>query len=166
MVSLILEERILAISYLSEFVMMGVNYNNKSVLRSATVRGYAVSVDALFLLRDFALPVNMNNNTRSTITKTLVHNLEREENIAKQRSPLDQKIYLEKVRKAKASKNINSVDKLLNDVTTINRYLGCQASEYAQTKQDVVDYFTYPSGNKVVRAFTRNDFVFKDEMVL
>ena len=127
------------------------------------MRGYAVSVDVLFLLRNFDLPVDINNTKRSTITKTLVHNLKREEGIAKQRSPLDQKIYLEIVRRAQVSKNINSVDKLLNDITTVNRYLGCRASEYAQTKQDEVDYFTYPSGNKVVRAFTRNDFVFKDK---
>jgi hypothetical protein len=153
----------LLVGIYTKFVMMGVNYNCKSVLRSATVRGYAVSVDALFLLRDFELPVDISNHKRSTITKTLVHNLEREEGIAKQRSPLDQKIYLEIVRKAQASKNINSIDKTLNDITTINRYLGCRASEYAQTKQDEVDYFTYPSGNKVVRAFTRNDFVFKDK---
>jgi len=42
------------------------------------------------------------------------------------------------------------------------RYLGLGLSEYGQTKQDKVDVHVYPSGHEVVKAFTANDFVFKD----
>ena len=38
-------------------------------------------------------------------------------------------------------------------------------SEYDQTSPNKVDYHTYPSGNKVIKAFIANDFVFYDKAV-
>ena len=72
-----------------KYVILGVNYNNKRQLRSATVKGYAKAVDILFKLRNFPLPANTDNMHNPTNTAILVHNLEREETIAKQRSPID-----------------------------------------------------------------------------
>jgi hypothetical protein len=36
-------------------------------------------------------------------------------------------------------------------------------SEYAQTSAKKVDYHTHPSGNKVIKAFTADNFVFFDK---
>ena len=49
------------------------------------------------------------------------------------------------------------------DVVCIGRFIGTQVSEYAQTSPSKVDYHVYPSGNKVVKAFTADDFDFYDK---
>ena len=147
-----------------KFVINGVNYNNKRQLRSATVKGYANAIDILFQLRQFHLPADISNMQNPTNTAILVYNLEREETIAKQRSPIDQKIFLEIISMAQKSTKPDSVERLMYNVTVIARYLGPRLGEYGQTKQDKVDMHVYPSGHEVVKAFTANDFVFKDAL--
>jgi hypothetical protein len=46
---------------------------------------------------------------------------------------------------------------------TLSHFIGPCVSEYAQTTQDKVDYHVYPSGTRVIKAFTANDFVFYDK---
>ncbi len=46
---------------------------------------------------------------------------------------------------------------------TLFRFIGPRVREYAQTTQDKVDYHVYPSGTRVIKAFTANHFVFYDE---
>ncbi len=46
---------------------------------------------------------------------------------------------------------------------TLSRFIGPRISEYAQTTQDKVDYHVYPSGTRVIKAFTANNFVFYDK---
>jgi hypothetical protein len=46
---------------------------------------------------------------------------------------------------------------------TLSRFIGPRVSEYAQTTQDKVDYHVYPSGTRVIKAFTANNFVFYDK---
>ena len=46
------------------------------------------------------------------------------------------------------------------NVTCLGRFIGPCVSEYAQTSSKKVDYHTYPSGKKVIKAFTADDFVF------
>ncbi len=46
---------------------------------------------------------------------------------------------------------------------TLSHFIGPCDSEYAQTTQDKVDYHVYPSGTRVIKAFTANDFVFYDK---
>jgi hypothetical protein len=82
-------QRIVAIY--TKYVQCGVNYNNIQVLRSATVRGYAEAVNTLFRLRHFAPPANLTNP--NNMTSILITNMSREEEIAQQRSPLDNKIF-------------------------------------------------------------------------
>jgi hypothetical protein len=153
---------IFLVSVYIKYVINGVNYNNKSQLRSATVKGYAKAIDILFKLRNFPLPANTEEMQNPTNTAILVHNLEREETIAKQCSPIDQKIFLKIIDNAQKSKKPNSVESLFYNVTVIARYLGLRLSEYGQTTQDKVDMHVYPSGTEVVKAFTANDFVFMD----
>ena len=84
--------------YIKE-VMTGVNYHNKLVLRSATCEGYAKAVNFLFKLRDYPPPVDLTDETGCT--KTIIHNLDREENIAAKRSPLNDEIHAELLNMAK-----------------------------------------------------------------
>jgi hypothetical protein len=46
---------------------------------------------------------------------------------------------------------------------TLSHFIGPHVREYAQTTQDKVDYHVYPSGTRVIKAFTANDFVFYDK---
>ncbi len=46
---------------------------------------------------------------------------------------------------------------------TLSRFVGPRVSKYAQTTQDKVDYHVYPSGTRVIKAFTAYDFVFYDK---
>jgi hypothetical protein len=46
---------------------------------------------------------------------------------------------------------------------TLSRFIRPRISKYAQTTQDKVDYHVYPSGTRVIKAFTANDFIFYDE---
>ncbi len=46
---------------------------------------------------------------------------------------------------------------------TLSHFIRPCVSEYAQTTQDKVDYHVYPSGTRIIKAFTTNDFVFYDK---
>ena len=46
------------------------------------------------------------------------------------------------------------------DITCLGRFIGPRVSEYAQTSSKKVDRHKYPSGKKVIKAFTTDDFVF------
>jgi len=149
-------QRIVAI-YI-KYVQCGININNIRTLRSATVRGYAESVNTLFRLRNMPPPANLSDpNNMSAI---LINNMLREEQIARQRAPLDNEIFAEICRVADASKTEDSANALLRDVITLSRYIGPRLSEYAQKNQKKVDVHTYPSGSTVIKAFTSNDFIF------
>ena len=47
-------------------------------------------------------------------------------------------------------------------MTFLGRFIGPRVSEYAQTSAKKVDYHVYPSGKKVIKAFSADDFVFFD----
>jgi hypothetical protein len=76
-----------------KYVQCGINYNNKQVLCSAMVRGYAKAVNNLFKLRRFSPPTNLSYN-----------NILWEEDITRQRAPLDNEIFAKLRRTATASK--------------------------------------------------------------
>jgi hypothetical protein len=46
---------------------------------------------------------------------------------------------------------------------TLSRFIGPCVSKYAQTTQDKVDYHVYPSGTRVIKAYTANNFIFYDK---
>jgi hypothetical protein len=92
----------------------------------------------------------------------LINNLIKEEDIARQRSLLDSKMYTEMLRRSNASRSFDSEHHTLFDATTIGRYLGPRVSEFAQTTDKTVDYHVYPSGRQVIKAFIANDFQFID----
>ena len=125
--------------------MKGINYLNKESVRSATCKGYALDAVKLFTLRGFPSPVNFSDD--SNWSRILVHNLEREENIAKQRLPLNNEILAENIRMAKKAGR-NSLEAVVANTEAVGKFLGWRSSEYSQTKQDSVDYYEYPSGKK------------------
>ena len=92
----------------------------------------------------------------------LINNLIKEEDIARQRSPLNSNIYGEMLRRSNTSLLLDSEQRTLFDVSTIGHYLGPRMSECAQTTDTKVDYHVYPSGRKVIKAFIANDFQFID----
>jgi hypothetical protein len=51
----------------------------------------------------------------------------------------------------------------LFDLVVLGCYIGPCVSKYAQTTDKNVDYHIYPSGKKVIKAFTANDFCFFDK---
>ena len=111
----------------SKYVMTGVNYLNRASLRSATCKGHALDTSRLFILRNFPSPVDFSDETNWT--RTIVHNLEREENIASQRKPLDNKIHAEIVKQAFTAGK-DSLEAAVADVLSNGKATGWRASEH------------------------------------
>ena len=102
-------------------VMTGVNYLNKETVRSATCRGYAISVGQLFSLRNCPNPVDFDDETNWT--RTLVNNLEREENVACQRNPLSDRIHAEIINMASKA-GPYSIKAAVADIISSGKSLG------------------------------------------
>jgi hypothetical protein len=81
------------------------------------------------------------------MTAILLNKMLREENIARLRAPLDNKIFAKLRQTATASKWDDSVSDCL---LALGRFIRPCLSEYVQTTQDKVDYHTYPSGTTVI----------------
>jgi hypothetical protein len=143
-----------------KYVMTGVNYLNKSSVRSATCKGYALDAARLFTLRGYPSPVDFSDPR--CWTRIIVNNLEREEDIAKQRKPLNTSIHAEIIKFA-AEANKDSLEEVVSNVIAAGKFLGWRASEHSQTSQDKVDYHKYPSGNEVMKAINGNDVIYTDK---
>lgn len=125
--------------------------------RSATVKGYMESINTLFELRNLPIPSDFKDPDNMCVK--LHAALDKEENIAKQRSPLTKEMFARMVSLGKASP-INSAISVLYDWFCVIRIGGFRCAEYAQTKQTSIDVHEYPSGRKVVKAFTAADWTF------
>jgi hypothetical protein len=152
-------QRILAI-YIKYF-MSGVNFRNKDFLRLATVRGYATSINLLFRLQSMEAPVNTSDP--NNMAGILINNLVKEEDITRQRSPLDSNIFAESLRKLNVSRLPDLEQCTLFNLIALGCYIGPRVSKYAQTTDKNVDYHVYPSGKQVIKAFTANNFQFFDK---
>jgi hypothetical protein len=84
---------------------------------------------------------------------------EREENVARQRSPITREIYSALLDLAKKS-DVDLLETVIADWFRLIRITGLHCSEYAQKTQSEVDEYKYPSGKCVVKAFTWNDWNF------
>ena len=133
-----------------KYVMLGVNYKNLSSMRSATCKGYVLDAGKLFVLRGYPNPIDFTdaNNWPSII----VNNLEKEEDIASQRSPLDDKIFTELLRMSEKAGR-DSLEAVVFNCIASGKPTGPRASKYSQTNQDKVDVHEYPSGKKVIKAW-------------
>ena len=127
--------------------------------RSATIQGYALAINKLFELRGYPIPANLTD--KDYMMSKIIYAREREENIARHRSPLTREMYVEMARRAKASSR-DSIDAVLFDFLNLIRVGGFRFAEYAQKTQTKVDEFEYASGNKVIKAFIAIDRNFYD----
>ena len=80
-----------------------------------------------------------------------------------QRYPFNFAILAKLGTMALSSCSENSEQNLIFDITCLGRFIGPRMSKYAQTSPKRVDYHVYLSGNKVIKAFTADDFVFFDK---
>lgn len=133
---------------------------NKTRVRSATVRGYAEAINTLFVLRGFRKPVDFDDP--NNMVALLASNLKKEEDVANQRSPLDNQVFAKLQEMAIKSKSPDSAEAVLFNTVALGRITGHRLSEYAQNKQNKVELHEYPSGRKVIKAFTAEDFIFYD----
>jgi hypothetical protein len=143
------------------FLQYGVNYTNKDGLWAATLAGYAKAVNKLFTLRGFTPPVDLSDPENWAGMKIMNH--QKEEDIAVQRYPLNSEILAKLATMASSSPSMDSEQNLMFDITCLGRFIGPRVSEYAQTSSKKVDRHKYPSGKKVIKAFTADDFVFFDK---
>lgn len=127
--------------------------------RSATILGYAQAINKLFELRKFPIPADLSDKTNMTFK--IIQACEREENVAKQRSPLTKDMYVEMAKRAETSQQ-DSVHMVLFDYFNLIRVGGFRVSKYAQKLQTKVDEFEYGSGKKVIKAFIPSDWQFYD----
>jgi hypothetical protein len=104
-----------------KYAQCSINYNNKQVLCSATVRGYTKGVNNLFKLRCFNPPANLSNP--NNMTTILLNTLLQEEDIVRQHAPLDNNFFAELRQTATASKCKDSVSDLLFDAMALGRYI-------------------------------------------
>ena len=143
------------------FLQYGVNYTNKDGLRAATLVGYAKAVSTLFTLQGFPSPVGPSgpNNAGGII----IMNHKREEDIAVQQYLFNSAILAKLGTMASSSCLMDSEQNLIFTMTCLGRFIGPLVSEYAQTSSKKVYDHIYPSGNKVIKAFTANNFVFFDQ---
>jgi hypothetical protein len=80
----------------------------------------------------------------------LINNLVKEEDIARQHSPLDSNIFTELLRKSNVPLSPDSEQRTLFDLVALGRYIGLRVSKYTQTTDRNKDYHVYPSGKQVI----------------
>ena len=98
--------------------------------RSATAQGYAQSINKLFEYRGFLIPADLSD--RENITSKLLHAREREETIARRRSPITKEMFVE-IANLTYDSDHNSAVSVTFDWLALGSILGFRVAEYAQT---------------------------------
>jgi hypothetical protein len=125
--------------------------------RLATVQGYVQSINKLFEYRGLLIPADLSD--RENITSKLLHAREREETIARRRSPITKEMFVE-IANLACDSDHNSAVSVTFDWLALGRILGFWVAEYAQITQSQVDEYEYASGKKVIKAFIPSDWSF------
>jgi hypothetical protein len=86
---------------------------------------------------------------------------EREEIIARQRSPITREMFTALLNLAKKLP-IDSVETVVADQFTFIRITGLRLSEYAQSSQSTFEEHKYSSGKRVIKACIPSDWRFYD----
>jgi hypothetical protein len=107
----------------------------------------------------------VNTSDPNNMAGILINNLVKEEDILRQRSPLDSNIFAKLRRKLNVSCLPDLEQRTLFNLVALGRYIGPRVSKYAQTTDKKVDYHVYPSGKQVIKAFTANNFHFLTRIV-
>ena len=111
--------------------------------RSATVCGYAESVNTLFRLRSLPAPADLSDRTNMCTRIILAR--EKEEDIAKQRSPITREMFAALCHLANNA-SADSLEAVVADWFKFIRITGLRCAEYAQKTQSAIDEHEYPSG--------------------
>jgi hypothetical protein len=125
-----------------------------------TVKEYVESINNLFKLRGFAIPIDLSD--KQNMCTRLIDKIEREETIAKQRSPLTKEMFIN-MGKLAAIFSKNSANLVLHDWFCLIRICGFRVAEYAQTTQTKINVHQNSSGKEVIKAFLPGDWVFKND---
>ena len=128
--------------------------------RSATIRGHIDAINKLFQLRNFKPPADLSDRTNMCMRILFVR--EKEEDIARQRSPISREMFASLLELAKHSAP-DSLEVNVADWMIFVRITGLRCAEYAQKNQSDVDEHLYPSGKQVVKAFLPTDWEFYDD---
>ena len=131
--------------------------------RSATIQGYATSINKLFDMRGFPIPANILD--RDNMVTKIIHACKREETIARRRSPITKEMYAALAKLAKESLLDLAESVVFEFFNLITRVTGFRVAEYAQTTQTRVNKFEYASGNRAIKAFIPNNWKFYDGKV-
>jgi hypothetical protein len=113
-----------------------------------------------FELCDFPIPGNLSD--KENVCSRIITTQEREEDIARQRSPITKGMFVAMADKAK-SLDKDSIKSVIFNWLCFIRITGLQVAEYAQTTQTSVNVHEYPSGKTVTKAFIANDWKFYDK---
>jgi hypothetical protein len=108
-----------------------------------TVKGYIESMNTLFKLRGFAIPIDLSD--KQNMCTRLIDDIEQEETIAKQQSLLTKEMFVNMGKLAAISPK-NSANSVLHDWFCLIRICGFRVTEYAQTTQTKIDVHQYSSG--------------------
>ncbi len=111
----------------------------------------------LFRLRGFPDPFKFNDN--SSMAATILKNYEEQENIATQRSPLNERFFASMLEIMDSS-DFMSKEHTLCDLAILSRYLGFRLSEYGQKSHSKPEYHVFPGGKEVLKAISSQDLVF------
>ena len=127
--------------------------------RSATVHGYIKAINTLFHLHHFDIPADLSDHTNMCFK--IIQAWEREENIARQWSPITCEMFTALLEFTKKSP-VNSIEAVVADWFTFIRITGLRCAQYAQKTQSTFDEHEYPSGKRVVKAFIPTDWRFSN----
>jgi hypothetical protein len=125
--------------------------------RSATLCGYVEAANTLFCLRHFDIPADLSDRTNMCFK--IIHAREKEENVARQQSPITREMFSALLDVAEKSQ-VDSIEAVVADWFTFIRITGLRCAEYAQKTQSTFDKHEYPLGKRVVTAFVPTDWKF------
>jgi hypothetical protein len=128
--------------------------------RSATVQGHANAINNLFQLRNFKPPADLSDQTNMCVR--IIFAREKEEDIARQQSPITKEMFASLLELAKHSPP-DSLEANVADWMIFVQITGLRCAKYAQKTQTVVDEHIYPSGKRVVKAFLPIDWKFYND---
>jgi hypothetical protein len=125
--------------------------------RSATLCGYVKAVNTLFCLCHFDIPADLPDLTNMCFK--IIHAREKEENVARQRSPITREMFSALLDVAKKSQ-VNSIEAVVVNWFTFIRITGLRCAGYAQKTQSTFDEHEYPLGKCVFKFFDPTDWKF------
>ncbi len=125
-----------------------------------TIKGYVESINTLFKLRGFPIPVDLSD--KSNMCTRLIDAIKNEELIAKQRNPIKNEMFANMEKLARESPTDSAIS-VIFDIFHLIRITGFRVAEYTQSTQTKVGMHEYSSGNLVVKAFFPTDWVFKND---